>query len=95
MTDTHKALILSWDMITGHNAPIPANLPRYNGDQEGDDDIDEGLAKAIMKATGEDELELEDQFTPFAFSRGVDSTLIEWRSVTGVYATTTIIWLKN
>lgn len=98
MSDTHRAMILAWDAVTGQNNPIFANLPRYNCDQSKEHDhldIDVALGLEVAKAMGEDVLEPEDRFKPTAFSHGVRSTLIEWESNEGVYATTTIIWLKD
>ena len=98
MSDTHRAMILAWDAITGQNPPIMANLPRWDGDQSIEHDhldLDDALGLEVLKAMGEDELEPEDQYKPFAFSSGVHSTLIEWQSVNGTYATTTIIWLDD
>lgn len=97
MSDTHRAMILAWDAITGQNDPIFANLPRYNCDQSKEHDhldIDEALALEVAKAMGEDVLEPDDKFKPIAFSHGIRSTLIEWESG-GIYGTTTIVWLKD
>jgi len=98
MPDTHRAMILAWDAVTGQNEPILANLPRYNCDQKPEHDhldIDAALGLEVAKAMGEEVLEPEDRFKPTAFSHGVRSTLIEWESNEGVYATTTVIWLKD
>lgn len=82
-----KAVIISWDSITCETVTVVADIPHVG------DVGNEGVAKAVSIALGEDAVAECDRYKPVNHIDTPQLHIIEWKlEEPEAYSTSTVIW---